>query len=89
MRLNEGPTKSAPLAVGHARYPADGRFCEVKLYTYLEVTLERFLTFQPLLQSLLNKGRDACTSFWGMAESLGLPLPLVVTLIPNRVATKT
>ena len=40
-------------------------------------------------QSLLNQGRDVFSSLWGMAESLGLPIPLVVSLIPNRVVTKT
>ena len=89
MRLNEGPTKSVARTVGHTRYPADDAFCEVELYAYLGVTLDRFLTFQPLLQSLLNKGRDAFSSFWGKAESLVLPIPLVASLIPNRVVTKT
>ena len=67
LRLKGGPTKSDALTVGHTRYPADGAFCEVELYTYLGVTLDRFLTFQPLLQSLLNEGRDVFSSFWGIS----------------------
>ena len=87
LRLNRGPGKTAALPIGSTRFPCDGPFTAVELFSYLGVTLDSHLLFEPHLQCLLHRSRDAFKVFWGNAMSLLLPLPSLHLLSSNFLSS--
>ena len=87
LSFNLGANKTAALPVGDTRYVFT-QVGAVTTYPYLGVTMDQWMTFQSHLDMLLHRGRSSFMSFYGAAESLGLPVPVMAQLIPNRVQSK-
>ena len=82
--FNHGLAKSAVLVIGQTRY-VSAVLCQVELYTYLGVIIDRWFLFQVQANALFAKGRDAFLEFYGYSESIFLPFPLQAAAILSRI----